>query len=139
MKYIKVFFLGLVFYCLLFISCDKESTTVANPTSFSGKVIFSDTGQPFVGSIQFTGLKNRFPVSENIANKRQNLDSEGTFNLTFDANNEIGTFVITISEPPDSELNPSSIASYSCGELDCEIVVPGKVYENLIFEVTPVE
>ena len=109
MEKIKMFFLGLVFF--LFISCDKESTTVANPTSFSGKIIFSDTGQPFVGSIKITGKKNKFPVSQIIDSKRQNLDSDGAFNLTFNANNEIGKFIITISEPPDDELNPSSIAS----------------------------
>ena len=134
MKYIKMFFLGLVFFS--FISCDYDNNNgTLEPTIFKGSIIYSDSNEPFQGgSINISGVRNDFPVRQTIIGKFQRIASDGPFNLQFDGNDSIDRFIFSVFEPLEVDQTPT-FNKVECGNMDCSRIEPGRVYDNLIIKL----
>ena len=124
----------MIFLGLWFLNSENDRTgEEADSTQFSGKVLFNDSSEPLIGRVSIIGFKNNFPTDKTIVSKEQTLNSDGSFDIFFEADPNVDRFTITIRDMPDSP--ERAFESFNCGALDCNLVSPGKVYENLVFEV----
>jgi len=123
---------------LLLVSCQSQDDTVnrENPTSFSGRVIFQDTQEPFVGGeIGITGFGGSFPIADIISSQFQDIGNDGRFEISFDVDEDIDSFVITIFDVSDDIVEPT-FSDFNCGALDCNDIEPGQVYADITIQLT---
>ena len=124
--------LGWTFLLLIgIVSCKEE----AEPTSFQGQVVFADDNAPFLnGYIEFTARGDG--ASGKLADFRQlplNVDN-GTFEITFDANEDIVDFNIEVSDTVFLDvIGPED--GLDCGSIPCEGIASGGNYRNLVISV----
>lgn len=125
----------LIFLVFLICFACKEDP---QPTSFEGMVVYQDDGARFTegrmtisseGDPKFIGDGSNVIDVAIIA-----LDStNGTFNVMFDANEDIIDYQIVIRDFNKPDL--SIVFIENCGYILCEGIKPGKAYTDLIIEV----
>lgn len=127
----------MVVLILLLVSCEGQDDSVVNQvTSFSGIVVFQDTQEPFVGGeIGITGVEGTFPINDIILSKFQDIGNDGGFEITFDGDEDIDSFVITIFDVSNNNLEPT-FSNFNCGTLDCNDIEPAQVYTDITIQLT---
>ncbi|MEO0507665.1 MAG: hypothetical protein AAF090_16035 [Bacteroidota bacterium] len=129
-----------LFYALLviaFAACksDDSDPQVIGATSFSGIVVFQDTQQPFVGGeIGITGFEGSFPIADIISSQFQDIGNDGRFQISFEGDESIDSFVITIFDVSNGTTTPT-FSDFNCGSLDCNDIEPGRAYSDITIEL----
>ncbi|MEM6892496.1 MAG: hypothetical protein AAF554_02320 [Bacteroidota bacterium] len=127
----------MVVLILLLVSCEGQDDTGkrTNPTSFSGRVIFQDTQEPFVGGeIGITGFKGNFPIADIISSQFQDIGDDGRFQILFEGDESIDSFVITIFDVSNGTPEPT-FSDFNCGSSDCNDIKPGREYSDITIEL----
>jgi hypothetical protein len=123
-------------FCFVLSGCKKE----VEPTSFEGKVVYSDDSTPITdGFIKIAGVENvlRPGFCCIVESSETQLSASGNFNITFDASENIDYFRFAFGVYKDSGVVDlfSSLDGLDCSPYDCDDFESGKNYKNLVIKV----
>jgi len=112
----------------------------AQPTTFQGRVLYSDTNEPVSSSmIRIIARESAlFAGDISIETLDGTLDdsTQGIFSITFRADSRIDYFSVGVTffdeEVPDLIIGSSNLANgMVCNPIDCDSFIPGNEYTDL--------
>lgn len=123
------------------LSCNNDDNEAqALPTSFSGQVIYQDTGNPMEGgTISIAGTEIRFPSDNSVVREEQLLGADGRFEITFEANVDVDRFSLSIFDVPQDPPARTYNGIICKGVPDCGGISPGQDYIDVVIELLPLE